>query len=114
MFTGVSRRSVAIVAPIPMVIWTEDQKIRGIMARMFFKSAVAAVATCVLMTCAVEGAAIDSTRPQAFAMNQQPGGSVQLPTVFVTAQKEPADPNRIPVSVTLVSRDTLVDAGIVI
>jgi iron complex outermembrane receptor protein len=111
MFTGVYRRSVVIVAPIPMVIWTED---RGIMARMFFTSAVAAFATCVLMTCAVDGATIDSTRQRAFPMNQQPGGSVQLPTVFVTAQKEPADPRRIPVSVTLVSRDTLVDAGIVI
>ena len=39
-------------------------------------------------------------------------GRVQLPPVVVTAQKEPADPQTLPVSVTAVSRETLANAGI--
>jgi iron complex outermembrane receptor protein len=38
-------------------------------------------------------------------------GPIQLPTVVVTAQKEPADAQTLPVSVTAVSRDTLVNGG---
>src|SRR6188508_2381881 len=34
------------------------------------------------------------------------------PTVIVTAQKEPADPQTLPVSVTVVTGDTLRNAGI--
>ena len=41
-----------------------------------------------------------------------PVGRVQLPPVVVTAQKEPADPQTLPVSVTAVSRETLADADI--
>ena len=37
---------------------------------------------------------------------------VQLPTVVVTAQKEPADPNTLPVSVTAVPRQTLDDGRV--
>jgi iron complex outermembrane receptor protein len=37
--------------------------------------------------------------------------TIQLPPVTVTAQKEPANPKNLPVSVTAVSRDTLVAAG---
>jgi iron complex outermembrane receptor protein len=82
------------------------------MAGMCSRLAVAAAAASVFMTCAAEAATVQWSRHRPIQMNQQSGASVQLPTVFVTAQKEPADPNRIPVSVTLVSRDTLVDAGI--
>jgi iron complex outermembrane receptor protein len=39
---------------------------------------------------------------------------IVLPRVVVTAQKEPADAQTLPVSVTAVSRDTLVNAGITI
>jgi iron complex outermembrane receptor protein len=37
---------------------------------------------------------------------------IRLPTVIVTAQKEPDDVQRLPVSVTAVTADTLQDAGI--
>jgi iron complex outermembrane receptor protein len=46
----------------------------------------------------------------AVAGAQQPA-SVQLPTVVVTAQKEPADPARLPISVTPVRLDLLTLAG---
>jgi iron complex outermembrane receptor protein len=46
----------------------------------------------------------DPTRP--------PVGPVQLPTVTVTAQKEPADPRTLPVSVTAVSQETLSGGGV--
>jgi iron complex outermembrane receptor protein len=83
------------------------------MAGMFLGLAATTSATCVLMTCMVDLATVQMPTHRSVQMNQQPGGTLQLPTVFVTAQKEPADPSRIPVSVTLVSRDTLLDAGIV-
>jgi iron complex outermembrane receptor protein len=41
-------------------------------------------------------------------------GPIQLPTVVVTAQKEPADAQTLPVSVTAVSRDVLVNAGVTV
>ena len=41
-------------------------------------------------------------------------GPFQLPPVTVTAQKEPADPQTLPVSVTAVSSEGLADAGIVL
>ena len=37
---------------------------------------------------------------------------ITLPTVVVTAQKEPADPQTLPISVTAVATDTLTNAGI--
>jgi iron complex outermembrane receptor protein len=43
---------------------------------------------------------------------QQQAGRITLPTVLVTAQKEPADVQRIPVSVTAVSKETIENAGI--
>src|SRR5688572_30342361 len=47
------------------------------------------------------------------AMAQQaPAGSIQLPPITVTAQKEPADPRNVPVSVTAVPAATLRDAGV--
>jgi len=40
-----------------------------------------------------------------------PVGPIQLPTVTVTAQKEPADPRTLPVSVTAVSQEMLAGGG---
>ncbi|MBM3818396.1 MAG: hypothetical protein FJW14_05175 [Acidimicrobiia bacterium] len=48
------------------------------------------------------------------AFAQAPIGTIQLPTVVVTAQKEPADPQTLPVSVTAVPRDVLINAGVTI
>ena len=39
---------------------------------------------------------------------------IQLPTVIVTAQKEPADAQTLPVSVTAIPRDTLANAGVTV
>jgi iron complex outermembrane receptor protein len=41
-----------------------------------------------------------------------PLGPIQLPTVTVSAQKEPADPRTLPVSVTAVPLETLSSAGV--
>ena len=46
----------------------------------------------------------------AFAQTQAPP-QITLPTVTVTAQKEPADPQQLPVSVTLVPLDSLWNGG---
>src|SRR5688572_2814177 len=48
----------------------------------------------------------------AAAQNSGSGLSIQLPTVIVTADKEPADAQRIPVSVTPVVGQTIKDAGL--
>jgi len=48
--------------------------------------------------------------PGAFA--QTPAATIQLPPVTVTAQKEPADPRTLPVSVTAVPKTTLLNAGV--
>jgi iron complex outermembrane recepter protein len=45
------------------------------------------------------------------AQGQQPG-RITLPTVVVNAQKEPADVQRLPISVTAVSKETIQNAGI--
>jgi iron complex outermembrane receptor protein len=42
----------------------------------------------------------------------QAAGTVQIPTVTVTAQKEPAEAQKLPVSVTTVQEDTIDRAGI--
>lgn len=47
----------------------------------------------------------------ALAQAQAPG-RITLPPVVVTAQKEPADPQRLPVSVTAVGKETLQNAGV--
>jgi iron complex outermembrane recepter protein len=49
---------------------------------------------------------------QAPQTGQQPVGPIVLPTVIVTAQKEPADAQRLPVSLTAIAGRTLLDAGI--
>ena len=46
-----------------------------------------------------------------FAQANQPP-TVTLPTVIVTAQKEPADVRAVPVSVTAVTSETIANAGI--
>jgi len=42
----------------------------------------------------------------------QPAATFQLPTIIVTAQKEPADAQALPLSLTAVSRPTLANAGV--
>jgi len=66
-----------------------------------------------LMRCASVAAGLLAP---AAAGAQTPGqaGPFQLPTVIVTAQKEPADPQTLPVSVTAVSRETLANAGVTV
>ena len=44
--------------------------------------------------------------------SSQPPSRITLPTVTVTAQKEPADPQELPVSVTTVLSETIEDADI--
>src|SRR6187549_2178203 len=48
----------------------------------------------------------------ALAQNSGSGLSIQLPTVLVTAEKEPTDAQRVPVSVTPVVGQTIQDAGL--
>jgi iron complex outermembrane receptor protein len=48
----------------------------------------------------------------ASAQNSGSGLSVQLPTVLVTAEKEPADVQRVPVPVTPIVGQTIQDAGL--
>jgi iron complex outermembrane receptor protein len=48
------------------------------------------------------------------ALAQSQVAPIVLPPVLVTAQKEPADPQTLPVSVTAVSRDTLINAGVTV
>lgn len=54
-----------------------------------------------------------ATTPAAFSQSaaQATPPAITLPTVVVTAQKEPADPRRLPVSVSAVSRDVIESAG---
>src|SRR5262245_53403324 len=48
----------------------------------------------------------------AYAQAQQPVGPVQMPPVTVTAQKEPAETQKLPVSVTAIGADGLTHAGV--
>ena len=59
----------------------------------------------------IGAAAVAALLPTAAAA-QSPAGSITLPTVIVTAQKEPADLQRLPLSATGVLKDTLQGAGI--
>jgi iron complex outermembrane receptor protein len=58
---------------------------------------------CVAVACALAPAE---------AAAQQPPVTVSLPPVTVTAQKEPEDPQTLPLSVTAVLGDTLMSAGL--
>ena len=55
--------------------------------------------------------AVCVTPSMAAAQSSQPPAQVTLPTVTVTAQKEPADPQTLPVSLTPVSLDALWNGG---
>jgi iron complex outermembrane receptor protein len=46
------------------------------------------------------------------SQNGQPAATFQLPPLVVTAQKEPADPQQLPLSLTTVAKPTLQSAGI--
>ena len=46
------------------------------------------------------------------SQNGQPAATFQLPPLVVTAQKEPADPQALPLSLTTVAKPTLQSAGI--
>ena len=50
----------------------------------------------------------------AFAQSQEPPVRIVVPTVTVTAQKEPADVQTLPLSVTAISKDTIAGDGIAI
>src|SRR5438034_2586387 len=77
-------------------------------SRMRYSHHAGPVATCSL---------IAALFAPALAAAQQPAPSppplrTTLPPITVTAQKEPDDPQKLPVSVTAVSNDTLENAGI--
>ncbi len=59
-------------------------------------------------------AAIVTALGVADAFSQAPAATIQLPTVVVTAQKEPADLAKLPVSVTAVPKSTLMNAGVTV
>ena len=63
----------------------------------------------VLVLSALYGACV--TPPAAAGQTGQPPPQVTLPTVTVTAQKEPADPQTLPVSLTPVPLDALWNGG---
>jgi iron complex outermembrane recepter protein len=52
------------------------------------------------------------TLAQSTAQGTQPTATFQLPTLIVTAQKEPADAQALPLSLTTVSTETLRNAGV--
>jgi iron complex outermembrane receptor protein len=60
----------------------------------------------------VIGAAAVAALLPAAAKAQSPAGTITLPPVIVTAQKEPADLQRLPLSATGVLKDTIQGAGI--
>lgn len=77
-------------------------------ARRVLAQGVSVIAVFGLAT--VLGVASASAQP-APAPQAVPAGSFQLPPVLVTAQKEPADPKSLPVSVTTVTATELRDRG---
>ncbi len=88
------------------------------MALMLEFCSIMRTATLVVATCAF--IAVPSVPAQVIAPDPDPHAQAQaaqlppvtLPPVTVTAQKEPADERRLPVSVTTVLADTLLNAGI--
>jgi iron complex outermembrane receptor protein len=51
-------------------------------------------------------------RAQSGSQTSQPAATFQLPPLIVTAQKEPADPQALPLSMTTVAKPTLENAGV--
>jgi iron complex outermembrane recepter protein len=75
-------------------------------------AAVGALLVLISTLPAVAQVAAPDPDPQAQASQGQQVPPVTLPTVTVTAQKEPADARRLPVSVTTILADAIRDAGI--
>jgi iron complex outermembrane receptor protein len=53
-----------------------------------------------------------SIQAQSAGQSSQPAATFQLPPLLVTAQKEPADPQSLPISLTTVSKEALQNAGV--
>ena len=63
----------------------------------------------------VVGCILAAAAPKAvLAQSQPPVGPIVMPPVIVTAQKEPADAQKLPVSLTIVSANTLKNDGITV
>src|SRR2546423_9736115 len=78
-------------------------------SRMRHSHHAAAVAACSLIAALFSPAGAAAQQP---SPSPAPPLRTTLPTITVTAQKEPDDPQKLPVSVTAVSNDTLENAGI--
>jgi len=78
------------------------------------KSVLGLVGVCLCVTLGSMTALAQSVSQSGPSQTGQPVlGPIQVPTVIVTAQKEPADAQKLPVSLTAVSKDTLASAGII-
>src|SRR5437773_8823315 len=78
-------------------------------SRMRHSHHAGAVAVCSVIAALLAPASAVAQQP---APSPQPPLRTTLPPITVTAQKEPEDPQKLPVSVTAVSNDTLENAGI--
>ena len=78
-------------------------------SRMRYSHHAGTVAACSLIAALFAPAPAAAQQP---APSPQPPLRTTLPPITVTAQKEPDDPQKLPVSVTAVSNDTLENAGI--
>jgi iron complex outermembrane recepter protein len=76
------------------------------------RRALQLIFACALSAAALPG--VGSAQGQSTQQSQAPAGSFRLPTVIVTAQKEPADAQSLPLSVTTVSRSDMANAGVTI
>ena len=93
------RQSTAFFSQVPCIT-RRDRNVAGLAASL----AVALVPG--LVTAQSSGGG------QGSASQDDPAIRFRMPTVTVTAQKEPEDKQRVPVSVTAVSKDTIDSAGI--
>src|SRR5436309_5181678 len=78
-------------------------------SRMRYSHHAGTVAACSLIAALFAPALAAAQQP---APSPQPPLRTTLPPITVTAQKEPDDPQKLPVSVTAVSNDTLENDGI--
>lgn len=81
---------------------------------MIDRGILGSVVGCILATTAplLAQTASQSASAGPAQTGQQAVGPIVMPPVIVTAQKEPADAQKLPVSLTIVSTDTLKNAGI--
>ena len=70
------------------------------------------VLVCVVATCSSILLTSIAWAQSSTSQPGQPAATFQLPPLVVTAQKEPADPQSLPLSVTTVAKPTLQNAGI--